>query len=78
MMTSALDTEGGLASSWLNATVSITAPMTPPAISTFRFVFFGGSLLISTGTVPVGSWFDTPYGRTVEKESDLLRVRREP
>ena len=58
-MTSARETDGGRASSWLSATVNITAAMTPPAIITFRFVFFGGSLLISTGTGLVGSEFDT-------------------
>ena len=71
-MTSARATEGGRASSWLNATVNITAAMTPPAIRTFRFVFLGGSLRISTGTVLVGSLFDTYYGGTVEKESALF------
>src|SRR5687768_13054089 len=72
IMTSARATEGGRASSWLNATVNITAAMTPPAIRTFRFVFLGGSLLISTGTILVGSLFDTQYGRTVEKLQRLF------
>src|SRR5690349_21933638 len=73
MMTSARATEGGRASSWLSATVNITAAMTPPAMSKFRFVFFGGSLLISTGTCLAGSMFDTSYGRTVEKESGFFQ-----
>jgi hypothetical protein len=77
MMTSARATEGGRASSWLSATVNITAAMTPPAISTFRFVFFGGSLLISTRTGLDGSLFDTYYGRTVEKESPFFSDRRD-
>ena len=77
-MTSARATEGGRASSWLNATVSITTAMAPPAISKFRFVFLGGSLLISTGTGLAGSLFDTYYGRIVEKESPFLRRSEGP
>ena len=77
-MTSARATEGGRASSWLSATVNNTAATTAPAISTFRFVFLGGSLLISTGTGLVGSLFDTYYGGTVEKESDLFRPHHGP
>src|SRR5687767_6186626 len=78
MITSARATEGGRASSWLSATVSITAAMATPAISKFRFVFLGGSLLISTGTGLAGSWFDTYYGGTVEKESHFFQRSEGP
>src|SRR5688572_28362847 len=76
IMTSARATEGGRASSLLSATVSATAATTPPAMRTFRFVFLGGSLLISTGTFSSGSLFDTYYGWTVEKLQAFQGIQR--